>query len=337
MKVLVVGCGSIGRRHAGNAARLAEVAVHDSAPEAARDCAAASGARTFARLDEALAWWPAAVVIATPHRSHLALAQQAIAAGAHVLIEKPLSDTLDGVAEFLDAADAAGRRAYVVCNMRFHPGPAALKRNIGLVGKPLFARAHVGNYLPAMRPDRDYRTLYAARSAEGGGVVLDAIHEIDTLTWLLGEVESVCCQAARLDGLEIDVEDYALLGLTHGSGARSSATLDYLRRRKSRGCEIVGSDGVLAWLSAGKDPERCSVRLYRNGADSGKALVDLASIDTAQPYRDLMAAFLAEIERPGSTVMLTARAAVANLAVALAAHRSAAQMGAAVDPRGAHR
>lgn len=333
MKVLVVGCGSIGRRHAGNAARLAEVAVHDSSPEAARDCAAASGARAFARLEEALAWGPSAVVVATPHRSHLAVARQAIAAGAHVLIEKPLSDTLNGVAEFLDGTDASGRRAYVVCNMRFHPGPAALKRNIGVVGKPLFARAHVGNYLPAMRPDRDYRTLYAARRAEGGGVVLDAIHEIDTLTWLLGEVESVCCQAARLGGLEIDVEDYALLALAHRGGARSSAALDYLRRRKSRGCEIVGADGVLVWSSEGKDPEHCGVRHYRDSADGGEALVDLPAIDTAQPYRDLMAAFLAEIERPGSTVMLTARAAAADLAVALAAHQSAARSGAAVDPR----
>ncbi|OGA26198.1 MAG: hypothetical protein A3I02_10240 [Betaproteobacteria bacterium RIFCSPLOWO2_02_FULL_67_26] len=334
MKVLIVGCGSIGRRHAANAARLAETAVHDITAETARDCARASGARAFERLDEALAWRPSVVVVATPHRSHLAVARQAIAAGAHVLIEKPLSDTLEGVADFLVAVDASGRRAYVVCNMRFHPGPAALKRHIGRVGRPLFARAHVGNYLPAMRPDRDYRTLYAARRAEGGGVVLDAIHEIDTLTWLLGEVESVSCQAARLGGLEIDVEDYALLALTHGGGARSSATLDYLRRRKSRGCEIVGADGVLVWLSEGKDPERCSVRLYRDSADGGEALVEVPAIDTAQPYRDLMAAVLAEIERPGSTALLGARAAAADLAVALAAHQSAERTGAAVDPRG---
>ncbi len=333
MKILVVGCGSIGRRHAENAARLADVAVHDISTETARACAAAIGTHTFERLKDALAWGPTAAVIATPHRSHLAVARQAIAAGAHVLIEKPLSDTLEGVAEFLEHADATGKRAYVVCNMRFHPGPSALRRNISLVGKPLFARAHVGNYLPAMRPDRDYRTLYAARRAEGGGVVLDAIHEIDYLTWLLGEVGSVCCQAATLGELEIDVEDHALLALTHKNGARSSAELDYLRRRKSRGCEIVGTNGVLVWSSDGKDPERCTVRMYRNSADDGERLVDLPAVDAAQPYRDLMAAFLAEIEHPGSTEMLTARVAAADLAVALAALQSAARAGASVAPR----
>lgn len=334
MRILVVGCGSIGQRHAENAAQLAEVAVHDVSVEAARACAAATSSRVFLRLEEALAWGPAAVVVATPHRSHLALALQAITTGAHALIEKPLSDTLDGVDDFLRKVDAAGRRAYVVCNMRFHPGPSTLRRSVGLVGKPLFARAHVGNYLPAMRPERDYRTLYAARRAEGGGVVLDAIHEIDYLTWTLGEVESVCCQTAMLGSLDVDVEDYALVSLTHRNGARSSAELDYLRRRKSRGCEIVGSDGVLVWSSEGKNPEHCSVRLYRNGTDEGEALVDLAAVDTAQPYRDLMAAFLSEIERPGSTVMLTARAAAADLAVALAALKSAGQSSVSVNPRG---
>lgn len=330
MKVLVLGCGSIGQRHAENAARLAEVAVYDISSEAARACAAACGARTFQNLEQALSWGPTAVVVATPHASHLPLAQQAIAAGAHVLIEKPLSNTLDGVDEFLANVDAAGRRAYVVCNMRFHPGPYTLRHSAGLVGKPLFARAHFGNYLPFMRPDRDYRTLYAARRAEGGGVVLDAIHEIDYLTWLLGDVESVCCQAAALGGLEIDVEDYAVIALTHRSGARSSVQLDYLRRHKSRGCEIIGSEGVLVWSSEGKNPERCVVRLYRSGVDRAESLVDVPALDTAQPYRDLMAAFLSDIEHPGSTILLTARAAATHLAVALAAHRSAANAGAAV-------
>ena len=333
MKILTVGCGSIGTRHAANAARHGEVAVHDVSADAAGSCAAAIGARVFERLEDALAWGPTAAVIATPHRSHLPLARRAIEAGAHVLIEKPLSDTLEGVSELLALAESRGKRAYVVCNMRFHPGPSTLRRNLGLVGQPLFARAHVGNYLPDMRPGTDYRRLYAARRADGGGVVLDAIHEIDYLTWLFGDIDSVSCRTATLGNLEIDVEDHALLALTHHNGARSSAELDYLRRHKSRGCEIVGTDGVLVWASQGKNPERCSVRIYRGNGGDGERLVDAPAIDTAQPYRDLMAAFLEEVERPGSTAMLTARRAAANLAVAQAALQSAERTGASVTPR----
>ena len=327
MKVLVVGCGSIGRRHAVNAAVLATVGVFDASSETARACAEAAGAQRFGDLGAALAWKPDAVIVATPHRSHLDIARQAIAAGAHVLIEKPISHSLAGVDEFLRASESAGRRAFVVCNMRFHPGPAALRTHLSRVGKPLFARAHVGNYLPSMRPGRDYRELYAAHRSQGGGVVLDAVHEIDYLSWLLGPVAHVACTAAKLSDLDIDVEDHALLALGHAAGAQSSAELDYLRPRKSRGCEIVGTEGVLVWESDGKDPERCLVRFFASGAAQWEELVRIDSVDTAKPYRDLAAAFLQEIERPGSTPMLSARDAARVLRVALAALDSARNHG----------
>ena len=329
MKVLVVGCGSIGRRHAANAAILATVGVFDATPDATNACAAAVGARSFARIEDALDWQPRAVVIATPHRSHLELARRAIAAGADVLIEKPLSHSLEGVADFLHAAEAKGRRAYVVCNMRFHPGPATLRQALHRIGRPLFARAHFGNYLPSMRAGRDYRELYAARRSEGGGVVLDAVHEIDYLTWLFGAVESVMCRASKLSDLDVDVEDHALLSLRHASGVETSIELDYLRQRKSRGCEIVGSQGVLVWESDGKDPERCVVRFFPSGGSAWEEIANIPQVDTGAPYRDLMRAFLEEIERPGTTVVSSARSAAAVLAVALGALTSARENGAA--------
>lgn len=332
MKVLVVGCGSIGRRHAANAAAIATAGVFDAKSGAAAECARATGARSFERLEDALAWKPRAVVVATPHRSHLELARSAIDAGADVLIEKPLSHSLAGVEDFLAAAERAGRRAHSVCNMRFHPGPAALRGALARIGKPLFARAHVGNYLPAMRPGRDYRELYAVQRAEGGGVVLDAVHEIDYLTWLFGTIASVRCSAAKLSDLDLDVEDHALLALRHDSGVDSSAELDYLRSRKSRGCEIVGSDGVLVWHSDGKDPERCAVRVFPAGGSDWETLVDIPAVDTAEPYRALMAAFLREVETPGSTELASARDAAAVLAIALCALDSATADGAARTP-----
>jgi predicted dehydrogenase len=332
MKVLVVGCGSIGRRHAANAASLATAGVYDETAGVAEACAKECGARAFSRLDEALRWKPRAVVVATPHRSHLEVAARAIAAGADVLIEKPLSHSLEGVADFLEAVDAAGRRAFAVCNMRFHPGPAALRKALASVGKPLFARAHFGNYLPAMRPGRDYRELYAARRAQGGGVVLDAVHEIDYLTWLFGCVESAACHAAKLSDLDLDVEDHALLSLHHANGVDASVELDYLRPRKSRGCEIVGTEGVLAWTSDGKDPERCTVRLYRNDSGAWADIADIAAVDTGRPYRDLMQAFLEEVAHPGTHPLASAKDAAAVLATALAALDSAADRGATRKP-----
>src|SRR5258708_40299859 len=102
--VLVVGCGSIGRRHAANAARLAPVTIVDAVPERAAETARSLGVAACASLEQGLAGKPDAVVIATPHHTHLPIAYAALAAGADVLIEKPLAASLDGIADFLAQA-----------------------------------------------------------------------------------------------------------------------------------------------------------------------------------------------------------------------------------------
>ena len=329
-RVLVIGCGSIGRRHAANAARLAQVAVTDIVPERAAETAKALGLAYHASLDEALAAKPNAVVVATPHTTHIPLARAVLAAGADVLVEKPLAANLDGLSAFLAEAESCRRRVRVVCNMRFHPAVAALRRALPSVGKPLFARAQYGNYLPDMRPGADYRMLYCANAAAGGGVILDAIHEIDYLSWLFGPVESVSAEAGRIGSLEIDVEDYAALVLTHHGGMRSEIHLDYLQRSKRRGCEIVGTEGTLIWTSEGKAPEQCLVRFRPPGNHSWETILDDKDLDVALPYAELMNQFLGD-SGANDGDLLDGRGGAADLAVAVAAHRSAA-MRRAVKP-----
>jgi predicted dehydrogenase len=321
-RVLVVGCGSIGRRHAANAARLASVTVVDAVPEQAAETARTLGVAVCVSIEEALAGRPDAVVVATPHHSHLPIARAALAAGADVLIEKPLAATLDGIAEFLSEADRLGRRVRVACNMRFHPAIAALRRALRRVGRPLFARAHYGNYLPDMRPGADYRTLYCARAEAGGGVILDAIHEIDYLVWLFGPVERVSAEAGRIGDLDIDVEDYAALALAHRGGVRSEVHLDYLQRSKRRGCEIAGSEGTLIWTSEGKLPERCQVRFRPPGNREEEIILSEPDLDAAAPYAELMTRFLRGNAHDAD--LLDGRGGAEDLAIALAARRAAA-------------
>jgi predicted dehydrogenase len=273
-------------------------------------------------MEEALAAKPDAVVVATPHHAHLPIARTALAAGADVLIEKPLSASLDDVPDFLAKAERLGRRVCVVCNMRFHPAVAALRRALPRIGRPLFARAQYGNYLPDMRPGADYRTLYCARADAGGGVILDAIHEIDYLVWLFGPVERVSAEAGRIGDLDIDVEDYASLALAHRAGVRSEIHLDYLQRSKRRGCEIVGSEGTLIWTSEGKAPEHCLVRFRPPGNRDWETILEETDVEVGAPFVELMTRFLARDGRDRD--LLDGRGAAEDLAIALAAHKSAA-------------
>lgn len=320
MKILVVGCGSIGRRHAANAAAMAETAVVDADRNAGEQTAAQTGALHFTSLEQGLAWGPAGVIVAVPHIAHLDVALAAAKAGADVLIEKPLSHSMDGVTGFLAALKEMGRRAWVVNNMRFHPALQILREHLPSIGKPLFARAHVGNLLSAMRPGADYRQLYCARRSAGGGVILDAIHEIDYLTWLFGPVVKVRCQAARLGGLDIDVEDYASLTLSFAQGPAAQVQMDYLRPFKRRGCEIVGSEGILLWESEGKSPEYCTVRRYSKGSNQWETLLFLPDVDTNAPYVELLKHFLMALDGKDED-LLTASMAAEELAVSLEALR----------------
>jgi predicted dehydrogenase len=296
--------------------------------------ASASNATACPDVAAALAWKADAAIVATPPKHHLGIADQLVSAGVPVLIEKPISLSIDGVEALIGKAARKSVPLHVACNMRFHMGPATLKQALPGIGKPLFAFAHYGNYLPAMRPGVDYRTLYAAQRAEGGGVILDAIHEIDYLAWLLGTVGSVACEARRLGGLDIDVEDHAIMNLSHASGAHSNVQLDYLRRRKSRGCEIVGSDGTLTWHSDGKAPER--VRVERAGPDGTvTVLASDDAYDANTMYVAMLDAFLDAASGKPAPGLQTGAQALAALTAACAAHESANDHAARRDIRSA--
>jgi predicted dehydrogenase len=262
MKLLIVGAGSIGSRHAQNAVKFSTVGIVDINSDQANKVAKEYNCKSFGdNLTLALSWNCEGVIISTPNKMHIKVATKAIESGSDVLIEKPIGCNTSEVEEFLEYAAKLNRKVFVVCNMRFHPAIQAIYNNLHLIGNPLFARAHFGNYLPDMRPNVNYRDLYVA-NADEGGVVLDGIHEIDYLSWFFGKVKNIAAQVSRISSLEINADDYAGLLIEHESKLRSEIHLDFLRRIKRRGCEISGTDGLIHWISEGKSPERCVVRLY---------------------------------------------------------------------------
>lgn len=296
MKFAVIGCGSIGRRHLANlmALRAGDVAVCDIDSSRVEEAATAFGVRGFRVTDDVLAWGPDGVVVCTPTHQHVPVALAAIAAGAHVFVEKPLAASLDGVAALERRAASAGRAVLVGCNMRFHPGITHLKRALdsGLLRSPLVFRAHFSHSLPNWRPGRDYRLLYSARRSQGGGIVMEAVHEIDYLRWLGGEVTAVEAIGGRFSALEIDSEDLALLLLRFSAGGAGLVHLDYLRPVKSRGCEVIGEEGLLSWTSEGKTPERVRVACYSSATGAWEELYRTDDYDANEMYRAELQHFL---------------------------------------------
>jgi predicted dehydrogenase len=320
MKLLVIGCGSIGLRHIANLRALGIESILAFDPDPARVAAAVDRFSVTPRrsLEEGLEGRPEAALICTPPARHIPLATRALAAGCHLFIEKPLSNDLQGVDELLEAARRADRAVCVGYNLRFEEGMVRLKRRVEEeeIGRVLSLRAEYGQYLPDWRPERNYRDTYTAQLSLGGGIVLDGSHEIDYARWLCGEVEGVYCSAGRFSSLEMDVEDIAEISLRMQNRLACQVHLDCVDRAYTRRCRLIGEKGTLEWdVKAG---------LRRYDAQAKSWSEEPGCPDLNRMFRAEMAHFLACVRGEESP-----RAGGSDgkrvLQIALAALRSAAE------------
>ena len=247
----VIGCGSIGKRHIGNLQALgaADIVGFDLRPDRRSETQSALGVEVVGSLDGLWDRRPDVAVVAVPTSLHVSVAIQAAEHGCHLLIEKPLSDSMTGVERLGELIQRHRLACLIGCNMRFLPGMQKIRELLQqeAVGHVVAVRAEAGQYLPDWHPWEDYRQTYSARRELGGGIILDAIHELDYLYYLLGEVESVACFAGKLSHLEIDTEDTAAILLRFADGALGEVHLDYVQRAYSRTCQIIGEQGTIHW------------------------------------------------------------------------------------------
>ena len=254
MKFLIAGLGSIGRRHFRNLIALGEkdiVLLRTRKATLPDDELAGYPVETD--LAEALKKHkPDAVVVANPTSLHLDVAIPAAETGCHILLEKPVSHSLDRLDQLEKAAAKSGSKILVGFQFRYHPTLNKARELIqsGALGKILTVHVHWGEYLPQWHPWEDYRQSYAARADLGGGVIVTLTHPLDYLRFLLGDVASLWSFNEHLSALELDVEDFAEIGLKFSNGAVGGVHINYFQRPGVHKLEIVGTDGTMRWDNA---------------------------------------------------------------------------------------
>ena len=269
LRFAVVGCGSVGSRHARNLRALGapELALCDL--DHARAVQLGSALETEIATDDLDAllsgYRPTAVLVCTPPGTHLEVATRALEAGAHVFCEEPLAPSLDGVDELLDLAERQQRFIMMGMCHRFHGGLRRLQQRVagGTVGRLLGAQLWMGHYLPDRHPSADYRSGSSTEGRLADGVLLDGIHALDTLRWALGEPVDVLGMLGKVSDLAVDAEDLAAAILRLENGAIVEVHVDHLQRHAVSRCEVIGSEGNLAW-----DSTTQSVR-WRRSDDTG--------------------------------------------------------------------
>ena len=321
-KVLIVGLGSIGRRHLRNLRQVAPgltIGVwrqqHTQRPD--DECARLADAWFFSEAS-ALAWGPTAALVCNPAPFHTATALALARAGVHLFIEKPLAASLAGIDDLM--ALYRERRLTLLPGycFRHHALLRRLKELVHAeaVGKVLGIRAEVGQYLPDWRPDTDYREGVSAKAALGGGALLELSHELDYVQWLGGPVAAVTALARRVSALEIETEDLAEVTLDFAGGAIGQAHMDMLQRTPSRSCKVIGSEGTLVL-----DFIRGELREFRPGDGEGR--VHAAPPDAPGMYVAELRHFL-DCLAGAATPCVTVAEARRVLEIVLAAQQSAA-------------
>ncbi len=320
MKFLIAGYGSIGRRHLRNLLALGQKDVllyrtHHStlSDDELQDVVVETD------LAAALAHQPDGVIIANPTALHLDVAIPAAQAGCHLLMEKPVSHSLERIHELESALESGGGQLLVGFQFRFHPGLQQVKRLLqdGSIGRPLSFRAQWSEYLPDWHPWEDYRRSYSARADLGGGVVFTLTHPIDYLCWLLGELESLWATTGQVSDLALDVEDVAEIGLQFASGVIGSVHLDYYQRPAIHRFEISGTAGLIQWNNADG-----SVRLYRASTDSWESFLLDSGFERNYLFMAEMQHFLA-VMRGEVPPVCSLQDGKRVLEIALAVHRAA--------------
>ena len=238
----LVGCGGIGNTHANALALLDEaelVAVCDVDIGRARETAAKHGiAHAFASAEEMLdAVTLDAITVATDHKHHFAPAMAALKRGVNVIIEKPITTSLEEAYTLLETAKARGVKLGGVFQRRFFPAALRMHKAIedGRIG-----RVTVAECIALLGRDRAYFARDAWRGTwkgEGGGALMNqAIHMIDMLLWMVGAPTEVYGRWATLKhGDYIDVEDSSCAVVSFDNGALATITVTTTFNRSRRG------------------------------------------------------------------------------------------------------
>lgn len=248
---LVVGSGSIARRHIANLKTLF--------PLSRIGCVSASGKKLDPKeigvdlfhtdLEEMLAYEPRFAIIATPAPFHIQQAMFLLNHKIPILIEKPLTDCLQRFKWAKTVFDRHLDRIEIAYNMRYLPSAAVVKKYLDqqIIGKIHSVMIDVGQYLPDWRPNSDYRKNVSANQTLGGGVLLELSHELDYLTWFFGDFDDVFCLTRHTGTLDIDVEDIADALITRQDGLQVNIHLDFLQHQAFRTCKMIGELGTMKW------------------------------------------------------------------------------------------
>jgi predicted dehydrogenase len=285
MKIIFIGLGSIGRRHA--------LLLQTDFNHQLFTLRSKSNSPTPDGITEIHSWdeidliKPDIAFITNPTHYHIQTAIKCAEKGMHLFVEKPIGDSLEGLDELIRVVNSNNCTAYIAYNLRFHPLIEKVKEI--LEGQEiLHARFVCASYYPSWRPGSDHLSSYSAHKDQGGGVLLDLSHEIDYCNYLLGEISEISGRFGCTRTVTVDAEDFADLIILHTSGIYSLIHLNLFSKAEKRHFDIETKE-----LSISADLINGDLNV------SGKQSLSFHyNVDRDTTYRKQLSYFFENIENP---------------------------------------
>ena len=315
--ILIIGFGSIGRRHLENLLQLKNVKLIVYTKRTDLNSFKEQGVKISNSLTECLNENPNIGFITNETSLHVPIAIKLAQNGLDLFIEKPLSNSSKDIKKLYSIVRKKKLITQMGCNLRFHPCIKKIKSLIEQkkIGRIISAQVQNSSYLPDQHRWEDYRKSYAARNELGGGVTLTLIHEIDYLYWFFQEVENVVSISGKMSDLDVTAEDYTASLLKFKNKVVGELHLDYFQRPDFRSCKIRGTKGEIYWDSVNNN-----VNVYNIKKNEWEVKFETGfanNIDTYSSYLDEIKHFLRCVKDRKETIN-NLEQGIATLKIALA-------------------
>lgn len=249
MNIIIVGLGSIGKRHFHNLINLGYDNISIVSKSSVVDTTF-ERFKIYSSLESALSEDVFShAIICTPTANHISDLEILLDNNIqNIYLEKPISNNLDHI-DRINSKIQNCRKCIVGYDLHFDPGLLKMKEILTekKLGKLFSINAVVGQFLPDWRPIQNYKEGMSAKIDKGGGVLLDLIHEFDYLRWLIGNPERIACIYQNNPTLEIETEDVADVLIQFENNVTGTIHLDYHQKKLVRNCMITCEKGTIFW------------------------------------------------------------------------------------------
>jgi len=243
VRILIIGLGSIGKKHI-NAILYLYPDAYIYALRSSNHSEPNDKVISINKLNE-INYSLDFIIISNPTFLHEEFILKSLYFKCPLFIEKPVLHSLKNSEIILSEICRSGIKTYIGCNMRFHPCIIHLKNyfnhNKNLINE---INVYYGSYLPNWRNGVDYRNIYSSHSKMGGGVHLDLIHEIDYCIWIFGKPNEIKKTFRKISQLEIDSYDYANYVLVYNDFT-INIILNYYRLDSKRTIEVITNKNTI--------------------------------------------------------------------------------------------